>query len=466
MDPDSFDLLFGKTLLINDLATEAQIRECVVLQSDRAADGESPFLGDLMVEKSFCSREDVDAVLRAQYKQELLRDDLDFKKEALARGWIGETVLEEALSHQRDCSVNEPSIQRLSDALIDRGHLSLHQALLILLHIKHQKRLEQSSPPPQPSSPDTSPIEEGTHLEGQVFDGYEIQSHIAAGGMGVVYKGEQLSLNREVAIKILSHRLSSNTKSIYQFIREAHAAARLSHGHIIRIFDLGQYRGLYYMVMEYVSGTNLRQRIEEQGPIPPIQAIHYTLQALSALQAGYAEGVVHKDIKPENLLVDEHGQIKVADYGLARIEDYLETEKKPSISGTVQYMSPEQVNGEDLDIQTDIYSLGASLFEMLTGEPPFRATTSMGVALMHVRQPLRPLEELPVPVLPDLYRVVEGMMAKARPERYAIPSDAETDLRKVLAQLENPQTPQPAKKKTSPERKSSSIRRRKRPRRR
>ena len=157
MDPDSFDLLFGKTLLINDLATEAQIRECVVLQSDRTDDGESPFLGDLMVEKTFCSREDVDAVLRAQYKQELLRDDLDFKKEALARGWICQTVLEETLSHQRDCSVNEPSIHRLSDALIDRGHLSLHQALLILLHIKHQKRLEQSSPSTQPPPSDTSP---------------------------------------------------------------------------------------------------------------------------------------------------------------------------------------------------------------------------------------------------------------------------------------------------------------------
>ncbi|MBI4618232.1 MAG: protein kinase [Planctomycetes bacterium] len=270
-------------------------------------------------------------------------------------------------------------------------------------------------------------------LVGRTFDGYEILERIAAGGMGTVYKAEQLSLNRIVAMKVLKAHLSGDTEYIHQFLREANAAARISHGNIIQIYDLGQFEGLYYLVMEYIDGRSLLDIVHRVGPLAPQRAADYCLQAARALAVGNREGIIHKDVKPENILVNRYGEVKVADYGLARIFDFqTAAQEKKKILGTVHYMSPEQIEGKKLDIRTDLYSLGVTLYELLTGKLPFDLENPMEIALAHLHQPIPRHEELPVPLPSALFRIVARLLEKDRDRRYQTPEDLIEELEGFL----------------------------------
>jgi beta-lactam-binding protein with PASTA domain len=232
---------------------------------------------------------------------------------------------------------------------------------------------------------------------------------IAAGGMGEVFRAQDAVLAREVAIKVLHRSLAGDPAFVDRFRREARAAAGLAHPHIVNVYDWGAVDGVYYMVMEFVRGPSVRHLLNEQGRMEPAQAAEILRQSLLALGHAHHEGFVHRDIKPENLLVTQDGVVKVADFGLARAYADGRVTQAGAVTGTVQYLAPEQIRGEPADPRSDLYSLGIVAYELLTGKLPFTGETAMAVAYKHLS------DRVPAPssVLPDLPAELDGFVAAA-----------------------------------------------------
>ncbi|MEX2586410.1 MAG: protein kinase [Actinomycetota bacterium] len=204
---------------------------------------------------------------------------------------------------------------------------------------------------------------------------FEIESFIAQGGMARVYKGKDLSLGRTVAIKVLSEELASDPKFVSRFRLEAQSAASLSHPNIVAIYDTGSDGNLHYIVMEYLQGRTVQQMLADDGPIAPAKAAAIAAQVARALEEAHRKGVTHRDIKPANIMVTPKGQAKVMDFGIAKAATANQLTQVGSVLGTVAYISPEQARGEKLDGRSDIYSLGATVYQMLTGIPPLSGET-------------------------------------------------------------------------------------------
>jgi serine/threonine-protein kinase len=222
-------------------------------------------------------------------------------------------------------------------------------------------------------------------IESTIEGRYQVISRIAAGGMGEVYRAHDSILGREVAVKILHANLAGDRGFVDRFRREARAAAILNHPNIVGVYDWGSSDGTYYMVMEYVPGLNLRALLREYGRLEPAQVIEILVQVLAALDHAHGHGIVHRDIKPENILIAQDGRLKVADFGLARAyaESYV-SQVEGTVTGTVQYLSPEQIQGNPADPRTDLYALGVVAFELLTGRAPFTGETSLSIAYQHL----------------------------------------------------------------------------------
>ncbi|MBA3739428.1 MAG: Stk1 family PASTA domain-containing Ser/Thr kinase, partial [Actinobacteria bacterium] len=220
---------------------------------------------------------------------------------------------------------------------------------------------------------------------------YQILTRIASGGMGDVYRAQDVVLGREVALKTLHPQFAGDDGFVNRFRREARASAILSHRNIVAVHDWGSTDGTYFMVMEFIRGTNLRSLLTEHGRLEPAQVVEVALQVMSALDHAHAHGIVHRDIKPENILIDADGTVKVADFGLARaFADASVSQVEGTVTGTVQYLGPEQIEGRPADPRTDIYSFGIVLFELLTGRPPFTGETSLAIAYQHVSSRVPP----------------------------------------------------------------------------
>ena len=232
---------------------------------------------------------------------------------------------------------------------------------------------------------------------------------IAAGGMGEVFRAHDAVLAREVAIKVLHRSLAGDPAFVDRFRREARAAAGLAHPNIVNVYDWGAVDGVYYMVMEYVRGPSVRHLLNEQGRMEPAQAAEILRQTLLALGHAHHEGFVHRDMKPENLLVTQEGVVKVADFGLARAYADGRVTQAGAVTGTVQYLAPEQIRGEPADPRSDLYSLGIVAYELLTGQLPFTGETAMAVAYKHLS------DRVPAPssLLPDLPEELDGFVAAA-----------------------------------------------------
>jgi eukaryotic-like serine/threonine-protein kinase len=232
---------------------------------------------------------------------------------------------------------------------------------------------------------------------------------IAAGGMGEVFRAHDAVLAREVAIKVLHRSLAGDPAFVDRFRREARAAAGLAHPNIVNVYDWGAVDGVYYMVMEYVRGPSVRHLLNEQGRMEPAQAAEILRQTLLALGHAHHEGFVHRDMKPENLLVTQEGVVKVADFGLARAYADGRVTQAGAVTGTVQYLAPEQIRGEPADPRSDLYSLGIVAYELLTGQLPFTGETAMAVAYKHLS------DRVPAPssLLPDLPDELDGFVAAA-----------------------------------------------------
>src|SRR5437899_2445713 len=259
---------------------------------------------------------------------------------------------------------------------------------------------------------------------------YRILRKLGTGGMANVYLAEDQELGRRVAIKILNERHAGDEQFIERFRREAKNAAGLSHPNIVSIYDRGEAEGTYYISMEYLEGRSLKELILGRGPAPISVAIDYARQILAALRVAHRQGLVHRDIKPHNVLVDGEGRLKVTDFGIARAGPSQMTEEG-SIIGTAQYLSPEQAQGAPVTPASDLYSVGIVLYELLTGSVPFSGDTPVELAMKHLSKVPEPPSHLRPEIPRDLDFVVMRALAKSPEERYASADEMDADLARI-----------------------------------
>ena len=271
-----------------------------------------------------------------------------------------------------------------------------------------------------------------TRVQGDgLFDGrYRFIEKIGQGGMAKVFLAEDVSLHRKVAIKVLGERYADDAQFVERFQREARAAAGLNHPNIVQVYDHGRANGSYYIAMEYLEGPTLDDVIADEGHLPARRAIDLTLQILAALRFAHRHGVVHRDVKPQNMILLRDGRVKVTDFGIARAGSSEMTEAG-SIIGTAQYISPEQARGLPVGPPADLYSVGVVLYKMLTGRVPFDGESAVAVAMRHVQERPVPPSHLNPDVQPDLERVVMRALAKEVDRRYQTADEMGIDLDRV-----------------------------------
>ena len=272
-----------------------------------------------------------------------------------------------------------------------------------------------------------------TTQEPTVFnDRYELYRQIARGGMADVYLARDLLLDRPVAIKVLFDQFSKDKQFVERFRREAQRAANLNHPNIVSVFDWGEERGTYFIVMEYVEGRSLAEIIKTEGSIHPDKVAEISSEVAAALSFAHRNGIVHRDVKPGNVLVAPNGHIKVADFGIARALTNVQSEltQAGTVMGTATYISPEQAQGMEIDPRSDLYSLGVMIYEMLSGRPPFAGETPVAVAYQHVQDSPISLRAAGVSVAESLEAVTMKLLAKNPVNRYPTAEDLRSDLRR------------------------------------
>jgi eukaryotic-like serine/threonine-protein kinase len=271
-------------------------------------------------------------------------------------------------------------------------------------------------------------------LVGMCLNGrYRLDAQIGSGGMSTVYRAFDTTLERQVAVKLMNREIASDSDQLERFRREARSVAQLSHPHIVGVIDAGEEDGRPYIVFEYVEGETLKDRIRRMGRLPIDEAIAYAIEIARALGAAHARSIVHRDIKPQNVLVDEEGSAKVTDFGIARSLDEDGLTADGRVLGTTDYVSPEQALGHDVNGQSDIYSLGIVLFEMLTGDVPFHGENQVSVAMKHVREDMPDVQRLRPEVSAGLAAVLDRMTAKDLGRRHPDAAAVVADLEDALA---------------------------------
>jgi len=273
----------------------------------------------------------------------------------------------------------------------------------------------------------------GTTLNGR----YRLDARIGSGGMSTVYRATDETLQRQVAIKLMHREIASDSDQLERFRREARAVAQLSHPHIVGVIDYGEdldpAHPRPYIVFEYVDGETLKERIRRSGRLPITEAVAYAIEIARALGTAHAHHIVHRDVKPQNVLIDEEGQAKVTDFGIARTLDEEGLTADGRVLGTTDYVSPEQALGRHVSGQSDLYSLGVVLYEMLVGEVPFRGENQVAVAMKHVREQIPDVQFKRPEISAALASVVDNATAKRLEDRYADDAELIADLEDVLA---------------------------------
>jgi serine/threonine-protein kinase len=338
--------------------------------------------------------------------------DSIFGKLVLDQGYCTEEELAYCKKQLKDRAKENPAT--LEQLLISNRFITPNQA-------KRVKQVTKES------------TKEGKDAAEQI-PGYKILGKLGAGAMAIVYKGKQISLDRIVAIKILPRRFSENPDYVKRFYKEGKAAAKLNHNNIVGAYDVGEAGGYHYFVMEYVEGKTLYEDLSKGKIFSEQEALAITMQVASALAHAHARGLIHRDVKPKNIMINSAGIVKLADLGLARDASDIELAKSEAgkAFGTPYYISPEQIRGEiDIDGRCDVYSLGATFYHMVTGRVPFEATTPSDVMRKHLKEPLIPPDHINTALSAGCSEVIEMMLAKNKNDRYASAEELLTDLEAV-----------------------------------
>jgi serine/threonine-protein kinase len=321
--------------------------------------------------------------------------DTIFGKTAVEQGLCTDQELRGALEVLESRLKVNPIV--LKDLMIELGYLTRTQADRLKRSIKESKTADHQIP------------------------GYKILGRLGAGAMAVVYKARQLSLNRIVAIKVLPKRFTENPEYVERFYKEGQAAGKLNHPNIVQAIDVGESGGYHYFIMEYVEGKTIADDLSAGKVFDEHEALEIIIQVAHALAHAHARGLIHRDVKPKNIMIGKDGSVKLADMGLARETADIEAAQTEAgkAYGTPYYISPEQIRGKvDIDGRADIYGLGATFYHMVTGRVPFMAEDSAEVMRKHLKEPLVPPDHINTTLSAGVSEVIEIMMAKRRENRY------------------------------------------------
>jgi predicted Ser/Thr protein kinase len=269
-----------------------------------------------------------------------------------------------------------------------------------------------------------------------IVERYELEELVGTGGMSSVFKARDRLLERPVALKILHEQYTLDPEYVERFRREARAVAQLTHPNIVTVIDRGEQAGRQFIVFEYIDGENLKQLVNREGALPVRDAIELTLQVARALGFAHHRGIVHRDVKPQNVILNDDGRAKVTDFGIARSVDVEGVTQTGAVVGTSDYIAPEQAQGQPVDAQTDVYSLGVVLYELLTGEVPYDGENFVAVAMQHVHQPVPSVLDRRPDVPPRLDLVLQRAMAKRPQDRHGSMGEFCDDLEASLAALD------------------------------
>jgi serine/threonine-protein kinase len=278
--------------------------------------------------------------------------------------------------------------------------------------------------------------EDRIDLTSQTINGYRILHQLGSGGMADVYLAFHETLQRHVALKVMRTDLAASKDHLKRFLQEARSAASLVHPNIVQVYDIGNWERVHYIAQEYIAGNTLRTFIHRRGTLPQPETMSILLQTAAALQKAASIGVVHRDIKPDNILLTSDGEVKVADFGLARVRSQTNGLTEIGVAlGTPTYMSPEQIQGQTVDARSDLYSLGATTFEMLAGRPPFEGETALALALQHVQNAPPNLRTIRPDVDEEFVHVIERLLAKNPEDRIGSAADLTRIIKKIAERL-------------------------------
>ncbi|NUN51145.1 MAG: serine/threonine protein kinase, partial [Candidatus Brocadiae bacterium] len=333
------------------------------------------------------------------------RHDTMFGTIAVQLGLVSVQRVNECLEIQKQTQTLGGASKRLGDLLIEKGYLTRGQSEQIFR--------EQGA--------------RGGHTH---IHGYKILARIGQGAMGSVFKALQVSMDRVVALKILAPKYGQNPRFVERFFREARAVAKLNHPNIIQGIDVGESNGVHYFAMEYVDGPTVGQLLRRGGALDERRAAQIGLQTARALEHAWRHGLVHRDVKPDNVMLTRTGAAKLCDLGLAKVQSGDASMSEAGVSmGTPNYISPEQARGEaDVDIRSDIYSLGSTMYHMVTGQVPFFSESAAVVIARHLNEAPRPPREVNALVSEGMSAAVLRMMHKDRMRRYQNPAELAGDL--------------------------------------
>jgi serine/threonine-protein kinase len=335
--------------------------------------------------------------------------DTIFGKMAVEQGFCTQQELAQSLKKRQAHAKENPVM--LHDILISLGYITKTQARRLLTDVKGNKSAAQKIP------------------------GYKIIKKIGAGAMAFVYKANQISLNRTVAIKLLPKRFSENPEYVKRFYKEGQAAGKLHHNNIVQAIDVGEAGGYHYFVMEFVEGLTIAEYITRDGVFQEQRALDIIIQVAKALEHAHSCGLIHRDVKPKNIIITPDQVAKLADMGLARATTDVEAaqNEKGKAYGTPYYIAPEQIRGAvDIDGRADIYGLGATFYHMVTGRVPFMADSSAEIMKKHLREPLVPPDHINTKLSAGTSEVIELMMAKKREDRYNNAQELLIDLKALI----------------------------------
>ncbi len=334
--------------------------------------------------------------------------DSVFGKMVLEHGLCIDSELKDSIEELKTRSQTNPIA--LQNLMIELGYITETQADRVKTSIKESKTAVQQIP------------------------GYKILGKLGAGAMAVVYKGQQLSLNRTVAIKVLPKRFTENPEYVERFYKEGQAAGKLNHNNIVQAFDVGEAGGYHYFVMEYVEGKTVYEELAAGKVYSEQDALDIIIQVAHALAHAHERGLVHRDVKPKNIIIDKDNVAKLADMGLARETTDIEAAKteQGKAYGTPYYIAPEQIRGKiDIDGRADIYGLGATFYHMVTGRVPFMADDPSDVMRKHLREELIPPDHINTALSAGVSEVIETMMAKRKEDRYDNAEELLEDLQAI-----------------------------------